>query len=111
MELSQIIKLTLSIFTAGMSIFLVISFTFFKIRKHATIKINSDVGSRRGVNTFIETNMSVKNNIHNDINKTEQRPSDNIVIVRHPVQNRFKILNEDFLSGNSGNNLTKLMFK
>ena len=99
MELVEIIKSSFSIFLAVIIFFSSISYTIFKIKNRSRTKLNLDVHLQNNLNGLINSNNGIGNKRNN-----EDKYFDEIVLTKHPVQNRFTIMNEDMAALNSGIN-------
>ena len=105
MELIEIIKSTLSIFSAVSFVFIVVSYTIFKIKDRTRIKPYLRVNIQSPINNMIieeriqeELQHANENWVkNNELISRAQKPQEAVVNqpARIPLQNRFKIINEN----------------
>ena len=97
MELIEIIKSSLSIFSFTAILFLTISYMIFKIRDRSRVKpylkVNAQESSRVIMNDQTGVNMNMEYNFE------EEEQFDNVVLVKLPVQNKFTIINGNVTVG------------
>jgi len=97
MELFEIIKSTLSIFSFTAILFLTISYTIYKIRDRSRVKPYLKVNAQEPVRVKINDQKSV--NMNMEYNFEEEEQFDNVVLVKLPVQNKFTIINGNVTVG------------
>jgi hypothetical protein len=95
MELIEIIKSSLSIFLTAIIFFIMISYTIFKIKNRSLVKSDLNLPLYNN-DRLINPNNSFGIKISN-----EKTPLEKVVLIEHPLQNRFKIINEDIIIENS----------
>jgi hypothetical protein len=93
MELTEIIKSTLSIFSVIAFVYIILSYTIYKIKDRTRIKPNPGVNIRNS----IQKNITENKDVELKTNKEEMLLKDNVtgglVLVKLPNQSRFNIIN------------------
>jgi hypothetical protein len=97
MELFEIIKSTLSIFSFTAILFITISYTIFKIRDRSRVKPYLKVNAQEPLRVIMNDQKSV--NMNMEYNFEEEEQFDNVVLVKLPVQNKFTIINGNVTVG------------
>jgi hypothetical protein len=87
MELTEIIKSTLSIFTVITFIFIIVSYIIYKIKDRTRIKPFLRINSRNLLDDNLVPNNAVKPN------DNKKNPKNGMAPVKLPKQNRFNIIN------------------
>jgi len=95
MELIEIIKSSLSIFSTTAFVFITVSYTIFKIKDHSRVKPYLRVDIQNPLSSKLNDKRGVVNNVNMKKKTAEENQFNNMVLVKLPVQNRFKIINGD----------------
>jgi len=93
MELIEIIKSTLSILSTTTFIFLIISYTIFRIKDRYRIKPYLSVNVQKPLVGILNNKIGKKANIISEEEFAEQNQANKIVFVKLSIQNKFKIIN------------------
>jgi hypothetical protein len=93
MELIEIIKSSLSIFTTTTVVFLIISYTIFKIKDRSRIKPYLSL-SKYNSHVIMPTDRKAVNlSFKKEEKSAEENKFNRIVMVKLPIQNKFTIIN------------------
>src|ERR1035437_22140 len=95
MELIEIIKSSLSIFSTTAFVFITVSYAIYKIKDRSRTKPYLRVNVQTPLNGIIIDKKDVKTNANMEEKPAEEKQFNRIVLVKLPIQNRFKIINGD----------------
>jgi hypothetical protein len=93
MELIEIIKSSLSIFSMTAFIFIIISYTIYKIKDRSRIKPYLGVNVNTTLGRIIAEKRGVEFNVNMEGKPEEVNQFDRFLLDKLPVQNRFTIIN------------------
>ena len=93
MELIEIIKSSLSIFSTTAVVFITISYTIFKIKDRSRIKPYLRVNVQKPLSRMIGDKIGVNENMNIEDKPTIENQFNRIVLVKLPIQNKFTIIN------------------
>jgi|CZKP01.1.fsa_nt_gi hypothetical protein len=93
MELIEIIKSSLSIFSTTALVFTIISFTIYKIKDRSRIKPYLRVNIQKPLGGKLNDKLGIKLNINMDEKSAKENQFNSFVLVKLPIQNKFTIIN------------------
>ena len=93
MELIEIIKSSLSIFSMTAFGFVTISYMIYKIKDHTHVKPYLGVNVRNSPGRMIIEQKGAEINFSMEGKSEEEKQFDRFLLVKLPVQNRFTIIN------------------
>jgi hypothetical protein len=93
MELIEIIKSSLSIFSTTAFVFITISYTIYKIKDRTRIKPYLGVNVKNTLSRIITENNGGEFNGSIEGKSEEEKQFDRILLFKLPVQNKFTIIN------------------
>jgi hypothetical protein len=95
MELIEIIKSSLSIFSTTTFVFVTISYTIYKIKVRSRIKPYLRTDVQEPLNGIAHDQICARVNINMEEKSAEEGQMKKIVFVKLPIQNKFTIINEN----------------
>jgi hypothetical protein len=96
MELIEIIKSTLSIFSTTVLVFMIIAYTIYKIKDSSRVKPYLKFNVQNPINATVNEEAGIKIAM-------EERPMETIVLNRLPIQDKFTIINGNVTIGKPRN--------
>jgi hypothetical protein len=96
MELIEIIKSTLSIFSTTAVVFMIISYTIYKIKDSSRVKPYLKFNVQNPINATVKEGAGIKIAM-------EERPMETILLNRLPIQDKFTIINGNVTIGKQRN--------
>jgi hypothetical protein len=96
MELIEIIKSSLSIFSTTTVVFIIISYTIFKIKDRSRIKPYLKFNVQKPIGSIIKDEIGI--NIDLEEKPSEEMQFDRIVLNKLPIQDKFTIINGEVIA-------------
>ena len=93
MELIEIIKSSLSIFSMTAFVFLTISYTIYRIKDHSRVKPYMGVTVKNTFGRMITEQKGAEFNVSMEGKSEEEKQFDRVLLFKLPVQNKFTIIN------------------
>jgi hypothetical protein len=97
MELIEIIKSSLSIFSTTVLVFMIITYTIYKIKDSSRVKPYLKINLQNPINATANEEAGIKIAM-------EERPMETILLNRLPIQDKFTIINGNVTIGKQRNN-------
>ena len=96
MELIEIIKSTLSIFSTTVLVFMIIAYTIYKIKDSSRVKPYLNFNVQNPINMTINEEAGIKITM-------EERPMETVLLNKLPIQDKFTIINGNVTIGKQRN--------